>query len=75
MNVTPAATFGPTAQWQPWSAVTPSGRVLWIAYYDRSYGNCEAPAATTSPWHGSTHRLGSAVARATGASPPRQCPT
>jgi hypothetical protein len=25
----------------PWSAVTPDGQVLWVAYYDRSYGNCE----------------------------------
>jgi len=41
INVTPAATFGPTAQWQPWSAVTQDGTVLWVAYYDRSYGNCE----------------------------------
>ena len=41
VNVTPAITFGPSAQWQPWSAVTPNGRILWIAYYDRSYGNCE----------------------------------
>ena len=40
-NVTPAGKFGPTAQWQPWSAVTPDGERLWIAYYDRSYGNCE----------------------------------
>jgi hypothetical protein len=41
VDVTPAATFGPSAQWQSWGAVTPNGRVLWIAYYDRSYGNCE----------------------------------
>jgi hypothetical protein len=41
INVAPAATFGPTAQWQPWSAVTHDGMVLWVAYYDRSYGNCE----------------------------------
>ena len=40
-NVTPASKFGPSAQWQPWSAVTPDGQRLWIAYYDRSYGNCE----------------------------------
>jgi hypothetical protein len=40
-NVTPASKFGPTAQWQPWSAVTLDGERLWIAYYDRSYGNCE----------------------------------
>jgi hypothetical protein len=30
-----------SAQWQPWSAVTSDGRYLWVAYYDRSYGNCE----------------------------------
>jgi hypothetical protein len=41
INVTPASKFGPTAQWMPWSAVTPDGSRLWIAYYDRSYGNCE----------------------------------
>lgn len=40
-NVTPIATFGKTAQWMPWSAVTPSGTKLYIAFYDRSYGNCE----------------------------------
>jgi hypothetical protein len=31
----------PSAQWQPWSDVRSDGRYLWIAYYDRSYGNCE----------------------------------
>jgi hypothetical protein len=41
VNVAPAADFGPTAQWQPWSSVTPNGNTLWIGYYDRSYGNCE----------------------------------
>ena len=41
INVTPAARFGQTAQWMPWSAVTPNGQVLWVAFYDRSYGNCE----------------------------------
>jgi hypothetical protein len=41
-NIAPAASFGPTAQWQPWSAVTSDGKVLWAAYYDRSYGNCES---------------------------------
>jgi hypothetical protein len=40
-NVTPASKFGPTAQWMPWSAVTPNGQKLLVAYYDRSYGNCE----------------------------------
>jgi hypothetical protein len=30
-----------SAQWQPWSAVTTDGSTLWVAYYDRSYGDCE----------------------------------
>jgi hypothetical protein len=29
-----------TAQWQPWSAIGPEGR-LYVAYYDRRYGDCE----------------------------------
>jgi hypothetical protein len=41
VNVTPASRFGPSAQWQPWSAVSPDGQDLWIGYYDRHYGNCE----------------------------------
>jgi hypothetical protein len=36
-KLTPAG----SAQWMPWSAVTDSGETLWVAYYDRSYGNCE----------------------------------
>ncbi len=40
-NVAPASKVGPSAQWQPWSAVTSDGQSLWVAYYDRSYGNCE----------------------------------
>lgn len=28
------------AQWQPWAAVGPNGKVF-IAYYDRQYGDCE----------------------------------
>jgi hypothetical protein len=40
-NLTPKSRFGPTAQWMPWSGVTPNGATLWVAYYDRSYGNCE----------------------------------
>jgi hypothetical protein len=40
-NVTPASKFGLTAQWMPWSAVKPGGSALWVAFYDRSYGNCE----------------------------------
>ena len=41
VNLTPASRFGPSAQWMPWSAVTADGKNLWVAYYDRSYGNCE----------------------------------
>lgn len=35
------ANGGETAQWQPWSAVSPNGRVLWIGYYSREFGHCE----------------------------------
>jgi len=41
INLAPLGRFGPAAQWQPGSAVTPAGDVLWVAYYDRSYGDCE----------------------------------
>jgi hypothetical protein len=41
VNVAPASAFGPTAQWQPGSAVRANGSALWIGYYDRSYGDCE----------------------------------
>jgi hypothetical protein len=37
MQLTPAD----SAQWQPWSAVVADGSKLWVAYYDRSYGDCE----------------------------------
>lgn len=37
VQLTPAG----SAQWQPWSAVTADGSKLYVAYYDRSYGNCE----------------------------------
>jgi hypothetical protein len=30
-----------SAQWEPWSAVSFDGEALWVAYYDRSYGDCE----------------------------------
>lgn len=30
-----------SAQWMPWSAAVPDGSKLYVAYYDRSYGNCE----------------------------------
>jgi hypothetical protein len=36
-QLTPAG----SAQWQPWGAVAPDGKKLFIGYYDRSYGNCE----------------------------------
>jgi hypothetical protein len=41
-NLTPKAKFGANAQWMPWSAVTSDGKTLFVAYYDRSYGNCES---------------------------------
>ena len=37
-QLTPAG----SAQWQPWSVVSPDGSKLFAAYYDRSYGNCES---------------------------------
>ena len=37
-KLTPAG----SAQWMPWSAVAPDGKTLWVAYYDRKYGNCES---------------------------------
>ena len=36
------ARFGESAQWQPWSQVTADGSRLFVAFYDRSYGNCES---------------------------------
>jgi PASTA domain len=41
-TITPRANprFGETAQWAPWSAMAPNGH-LWVAFYDRSFGNCE----------------------------------
>ena len=36
-QITPAG----SAQWQPWSVVSPDGSKLYAAYYDRSFGNCE----------------------------------
>jgi hypothetical protein len=36
-QLTPAG----SAQWQPWGAVAPGGKTLFVGYYDRSYGNCE----------------------------------
>ena len=40
-DVTPRSRFGETAQWQSWSEVTKDGSRLWVAFYDRHYGNCE----------------------------------
>ena len=40
-DITPRSRFGENAQWQSWSEVTNDGSRLWVAYYDRSYGNCE----------------------------------
>jgi hypothetical protein len=40
-DITPRSEFGNNAQWQPWSEVTTDGSRLWVAYYDRHYGNCE----------------------------------
>jgi len=41
VDITPASKIGPSAQWQPWSAVSPDGKKFYVAYYDRRYGNCE----------------------------------
>jgi Neuraminidase (sialidase) len=38
VQLTPAG----SAQWQSWSAVVADGSKLWVAYYDRSYGDCES---------------------------------
>ena len=40
-NLTAGRKFGKTAQWQPWSAVTAGGSKLWVAFYDRRFGDCE----------------------------------
>jgi len=40
-TITPRSRLGETAQWQPWSEVTNDGSRLWVAFYDRHYGNCE----------------------------------
>lgn len=42
VDLTAGSRFGQTAQWMPWSAVSPDGSSLWVAFYDRSYGDCEA---------------------------------
>jgi hypothetical protein len=42
VTITPRSNprFGETAQWAPWSAMSPDGH-LWVAFYDRSFGDCE----------------------------------
>ena len=40
-NIAPKSKVGANAQWQAWGAVTSDGKRLYVAYYDRSYGNCE----------------------------------
>jgi hypothetical protein len=40
-DITPRSRFGENAQWQPWSEVTRDGSRLWVAFYDRHYGDCE----------------------------------
>jgi hypothetical protein len=42
VNVTPWAKIGKSAQWMPWSAVSPDGKKYYVAYYDRRYGSCES---------------------------------
>ena len=41
-NIAPKSKVGANAQWQAWGAVTADGKTYFVAYYDRSYGNCEA---------------------------------
>ncbi len=40
-NIAPASLVGENAQWQPWSDVVKSGKKLYVAFYDRQYGDCE----------------------------------
>jgi hypothetical protein len=41
VNIAPASEVGVNAQWQPWSEVRADGERLYVAYYDRRYGDCE----------------------------------
>ena len=75
VDVTPAAKIGKSAQWMPWSAVTSDGKKYYVAYYDRSYGNCETTAATTSRWRRSTRRRPGRRRSSTPGSRPRRCRT
>jgi hypothetical protein len=43
------------AQWQPWLAVGPDG-IVYIAYYDRQFGNCEATGCNDITLAASTDR-------------------
>jgi hypothetical protein len=40
-TITPRSELGENAQWQPWSDVSGDGKRLYVAFYDRQYGNCE----------------------------------
>jgi len=40
VNVTDA--LGNNAQWQPWHDVSGDGNTVFVAFYDRHYGNCES---------------------------------
>jgi hypothetical protein len=41
-TVTPRSRLGNTAQWQPWHDVAGDGSRVYVAFYDRHYGNCES---------------------------------
>ncbi|MDQ2984734.1 MAG: glycoside hydrolase [Actinomycetota bacterium] len=41
ITVTPRARLGETAQFMPWHDVAGSGKRVFVAFYDRHYGNCE----------------------------------
>jgi hypothetical protein len=78
-RLTPAG----SAQWMPWSAAAPDG-TLWVAYYDRSYGDCEttgcnditlakvANAASSSPALGYRRLTTSSMPNLTPANNPLQ---
>jgi hypothetical protein len=41
VTVTPRSRLGENAQWQPWSDVAGDGSRVYVAFYDRHYGDCE----------------------------------
>lgn len=41
INITSGRLFGKTAQWQPWGSVSADGKSLYVAFYDRRFGECE----------------------------------